>query len=142
MRDFNIKKLYYSISEVSKITDVEPYILRYWEKEFDELKPQKNRSGKRVYTTRDIKLILFIKSLLKDKKYTTEGARGVIEQYDFDSKDDDFQIEMFEQNSKTKDGKSIGSSFANDKESSQKKDVIKNDLLQLKNLLEELLNKL
>ena len=61
MRDLSIKKLYYSISEVSKITDIEQYVLRYWETEFEELNPQKNRAGNRIYTNKDIRLILYIK---------------------------------------------------------------------------------
>ncbi len=47
-------KLYYSISEVSRITGLEPYVLRYWEIEFSVLKPKKNRSGNRTYTQKDI----------------------------------------------------------------------------------------
>ena len=50
MKDFGLKKLYYSISEVSKLTDLEQYILRYWETEFEQLKPSKNRAGNRIYT--------------------------------------------------------------------------------------------
>ncbi len=78
MRDFNIKKLYYSISEVSKITELEQYVLRYWETEFEQLKPQKNRAGNRAYTNKDIQLILLIKNLLKEKKYTIEGAKNIL----------------------------------------------------------------
>ncbi len=78
MKDFNIKKLYYSISEVSKITDVEQYVLRFWENVFDQLRPQKNRAGNRIYTNKEIELILFIKGLLRDQKYTIEGAKKVL----------------------------------------------------------------
>jgi DNA-binding transcriptional MerR regulator len=78
MKDLSIKKLYYSISEVSKITDIEQYVLRYWETEFEELKPQKNRAGNRIYTNKDIQIILHIKSLLRDKKYTIEGAKKIL----------------------------------------------------------------
>jgi Predicted transcriptional regulators len=78
MKDFNIKKLYYSISEVSKITDVEQYVLRFWENVFEQLKPQKNRAGNRIYTNKEIELILFIKGLLRDQKYTIEGAKKVL----------------------------------------------------------------
>lgn len=81
MKDFNLKKLYYSISEVSRITDVEQYILRYWESEFSVLQPQKNRAGNRVYTNKDIKLILFIKSLLREKKFTVEGAKEILNKF-------------------------------------------------------------
>jgi len=78
MKDFGLKKLYYSISEVSKLTALEQYILRYWETEFEQLKPGKNRAGNRIYTNKDIKLILQIKKLLRDEKYTIEGAKKIL----------------------------------------------------------------
>lgn len=78
MKDFGLKKLYYSISEVSKLTDLEQYILRYWESEFEQLKPSKNRAGNRIYTNKDITLILKIKKLLRDEKYTIEGAKNIL----------------------------------------------------------------
>ena len=81
MKDLSIKKLYYSISEVSKITDIEQYVLRYWETEFEQLKPQKNRAGNRIYTNKDIQLIMYIKELLREKKYTIEGAKKILEDY-------------------------------------------------------------
>lgn len=81
MKDFSIKKLYYSISEVSKITDLEQYVLRYWESEFEELRPSKNRAGNRIYTNRDIQLILYIKKLLREERYTIEGAKHVLKSY-------------------------------------------------------------
>jgi len=81
MKDLAIKKLYYSISEVSKITEIEQYVLRYWETEFEQLKPQKNRAGNRIYTNKDIQLILYIKELLRGKKYTIEGAKKILEEF-------------------------------------------------------------
>ena len=81
MKQLGIKKLYYSISEVSKITDLEQYVLRYWESEFEQLKPAKNRAGNRIYTNRDIKLILYIKKLLREERYTIEGAKQVLKSY-------------------------------------------------------------
>ena len=86
MRDLSIKKLYYSISEVSKITDIEQYVLRYWETEFEQLSPQKNRAGNRIYTNKDIRLILYIKELLREKKYTIEGAKKILEDYEHEKK--------------------------------------------------------
>ncbi len=86
MRDLSIKKLYYSISEVSKITDIEQYVLRYWETEFELLSPQKNRAGNRIYTNKDIRLILYIKELLREKKYTIEGAKKILEDYEQEKK--------------------------------------------------------
>jgi DNA-binding transcriptional MerR regulator len=81
MKNFSMKKLYYSISEVSRITDLEQYVLRYWETEFEQLKPAKNSSGNRIYTNKDIKLILLIKKLLKEEKYTIEGAKKILKNY-------------------------------------------------------------
>ena len=84
MKSIGIKKLYYSISEVSKITDLEQYVLRYWESEFEQLKPQKNRAGNRVYTNKDIKLILHIRKLLREERYTIEGAKQVLTEFKID----------------------------------------------------------
>ena len=67
-------KLYYSIREVSEMTELKPYVLRYWESEFPTLKPSKNKAGNRTYKQRDIKVILDIKKLLYDKKFTIKGA--------------------------------------------------------------------
>ncbi len=73
-----IKKLYYSISEVADIIGLKQYVLRYWETEFEELKPSKNRAGNRIYKEKDIRLIKQIKDLLYNKKYTIEGARNYL----------------------------------------------------------------
>jgi len=75
-----IKKLYYSISEVAEITALKQYVLRYWETEFEELRPSKNRAGNRIYKEKDIQLIKQIKDLLYIKKYTIEGARNYLRQ--------------------------------------------------------------
>lgn len=74
-----IKKLYYSIGEVSQQTGLEQHVLRYWETEFEGLSPQKNRAGRRVYTRDDIDFIERLKYLLKDRKFTIEGARNALE---------------------------------------------------------------
>ncbi len=73
-----MQKLYYSISEVSKIVDEEQYILRYWEKEFQLLKPKKNRGGNRIYSEKDIALIKLIKHLLRNEKLSLKGAQEQI----------------------------------------------------------------
>lgn len=70
-----ISKVYYSISEVSELTGLEPHVLRYWESEFASLRPMKNRGGNRAYREKDIKLIFLIKRLLYHEKYTIDGAR-------------------------------------------------------------------
>jgi DNA-binding transcriptional MerR regulator len=69
------EKLYYSISEVGKITGIKPYVLRFWEKEFPNLRPKKNRAGNRSYQKKDIDLVNTIKYLLYQEGYTIEGAR-------------------------------------------------------------------
>ena len=71
----DINKLYYSISEVSEITGLKQYVLRYWETEFTQLQPNKNSAGNRNYRSHDIDIILNIKSLLYDRKFTIKGAR-------------------------------------------------------------------
>ena len=73
-----VKKLYYSIGEVSELTGLKSYVLRYWETEFSQLKPPKNRAGNRTYRQKDIDLLLDIKDLLYNKKYTIDGARSVL----------------------------------------------------------------
>ena len=71
----DIKKLYYSISEVSEITELKQYVLRYWETEFSQLKPNKNRAGNRIYRSHEVDLLMEIKSLLYDRKFTIKGAQ-------------------------------------------------------------------
>lgn len=78
MKDLQIKKLYYSISEVSKMLGLEQYVLRYWETEFEQLRPQKNRAGNRIYTEKDIDVVKLIKRLTREDRYTIEGARQVM----------------------------------------------------------------
>ena len=72
-------KKFYSITEVSKITGVEPHVLRYWETEFSNLRPHKNRAGKRDYEKKDIEVILRIKELLYEELYTIAGAKKKLE---------------------------------------------------------------
>lgn len=76
-----MKKLYYSIGEVSKILDVEQHILRYWEKEFSLLKTKKNRAGNRVYSTEDLEFLKLIKNLLDDKNLSIKQANQLFEIY-------------------------------------------------------------
>lgn len=97
MKDFGVKKLYYSISEVSKLTDLEQYILRYWETEFEQLRPAKNRAGNRIYTNKDIQLILKIKKLLREEKYTIDGAKKIIEDNSFEINEEPIKEPAFEQ---------------------------------------------
>ena len=76
-----INKLYYSIGDVSEMTDLKQYVLRYWETEFKILNPSKNRAGNRTYKNEDIKVIRQIKELLYDKKFTIQGAKQYIDHY-------------------------------------------------------------
>ena len=75
MKNRPIKKLYYSISDVSKLTEVKQHVLRYWETEFSELRPNKNRAGNRTYKLKELKTIFLIKRLLYQEKFTIEGAK-------------------------------------------------------------------
>ncbi len=126
MKDLSIKKLYYSISEVSKITEVEQYVLRYWETEFEILKPQKNRAGNRIYTNKDIQVILQIKTLLREKKYTIEGAKKILNNIANEQK---MEHTLFDAHSPGGDGR-------------KEKSSLKRDLEELKTVLEFLVTKL
>ena len=68
-------KLFFKIGEVAQITSLRPSVLRYWETEFEILQPNKSRSGQRLYTKKELELILEIKRLLYIEKLTIEGAR-------------------------------------------------------------------
>jgi len=126
MKSLGIKKLYYSISEVSKITDLEQYVLRYWESEFEQLSPAKNRAGNRIYTNKDINLILFIKKQLRDERYTIEGAKQVLRNYSVDE-DNGEQLELLDTpKPKTK----------------IQDEQLREDVLEVKKFLEGLLQKL
>ncbi len=69
-------KLFFAISEVSLITQVKPYILRYWEKQFKFLKPVRSIGGQRSYRKKDVEMVLLIKKLLYDEKFTIAGAKN------------------------------------------------------------------
>ena len=73
-------KLFFKIGEVAEIVDVEQHVLRYWEEEFDVLKPNKNRSGQRLYQRKDIDQVLEIKQLLYTDKFTIAGAKKKLKQ--------------------------------------------------------------
>jgi len=70
-----IEKIYYSIGEVAEIFEVNQSLIRYWEKEFDILKPQKNKKGNRLFTKQDINNLRIIYHLVKERGYTLSGAR-------------------------------------------------------------------
>ena len=72
-------KLYFKIGEVSNLLGVEPYVLRYWETEFAVLSPKKSGTGHRLYRRKDVELLLRIKHLLYEKRFTIEGARQALQ---------------------------------------------------------------
>jgi DNA-binding transcriptional MerR regulator len=147
MKNFSMKKLYYSISEVSRICDLEQYVLRYWETEFEQLKPAKNSSGNRIYTNKDIKMILLIKKLLKEEKYTIEGAKKILKNYNI-GEDGSDKGEMTETGvQKQKAGElslfeSVQPETAVMEEGSESGDKMVEDLRELRSFLEELYNQL
>jgi len=77
-----IQKLYYSITEVSRMIGEEQHVLRYWEREFSQLRPQKNRAGNRVYTQRDMAVLRIVQRLLRQERYTVAGAKEYLKQHD------------------------------------------------------------
>jgi DNA-binding transcriptional MerR regulator len=72
-------KLYFRIGEVSRLAGIKPYVLRFWETEFPALGPKKSGKGHRLYRRKDVELVLEIKRLLYEKRYTIEGARKFLE---------------------------------------------------------------
>lgn len=79
MEKKNKLKLYYSIGEISNITGISASKIRFWEKEFEILNPQKNKKGNRRFTLEDLKKIKLIYHLLKEKKYTISGAKNKLQ---------------------------------------------------------------
>jgi DNA-binding transcriptional MerR regulator len=75
MGQSNLSKVFFRVGEVSQLVGVESYVLRYWEKMFPQLKPEKDEIGQRVYTKSDIDLVMRIKNLLYEERYTIDGAR-------------------------------------------------------------------
>lgn len=74
----NNRKVYYKIGEVCEITNLKPSVLRFWEKEFKEIRPHKTSSNRRLYTKENIEIIEKIKFLLYNKKLTIEGAKKAL----------------------------------------------------------------
>jgi DNA-binding transcriptional MerR regulator len=69
------EKAFFKIGEASRLLGVKPYVLRYWETEFDLLRPTKSKSGQRTYSRADVTLLAKIRHLLYDRRFTIEGAR-------------------------------------------------------------------
>lgn len=74
-KDRKIEKLYYTIGEVSELFEVNASLIRFWEKEFDILKPKKNKKGNRLFTPQDIDNLRLIYHLVKERGYTLQGAK-------------------------------------------------------------------
>lgn len=74
-----IKKLYYTIGELGSMMGLETHVLRYWEAEFTQLSPRRSRAGRRIYTAEDIAVVERILHLLRNEKYTIEGAKQVMD---------------------------------------------------------------
>jgi DNA-binding transcriptional MerR regulator len=72
-------KLYFRIGEVAKLAGIKPYVLRFWETEFGVLEPKKSGTGHRLYRRKDVEMVLEIKRLLYEKRFTIEGARKFLE---------------------------------------------------------------
>ena len=79
-KDVKIAKVYYSIGEVAELFEVNPSLIRYWEKEFDILTPQKNQKGNRLFTQQDIANLRLVYHLVKERGYTLQGAREKLKQ--------------------------------------------------------------
>jgi DNA-binding transcriptional MerR regulator len=141
MRQAGIKKLYYSISEVSKITGLEQYVLRYWETEFEQLKPSKNRAGNRIYTNRDIKTILFIKRLLREERYTIEGAKQVLQTYVPESETGE-QLELLGEAQPELDENGVSIAQPPPSAPKESENRLRRDLIDVKRFLEDMLIKL
>ena len=77
-KERDIEKMYYSIGEVSKLLDVSPSLLRFWETEFDVIKPKKNKKGNRMFTRQDIKNLQTIYHLVKERGFTLQGAKDYL----------------------------------------------------------------
>lgn len=86
-KEKEIEKLYYSIGEVAEIFNVAPSLIRFWESEFDLIKPKKNRKGNRQFTKEDIENVKTIYHLVKEKGFTLQGAKEMLRNNPEDVKD-------------------------------------------------------
>lgn len=80
------EKLAFKIGDVAKIVGLEAYVLRYWETEFEELRPQKSKKGQRVYLRKDVELVFMIRKLLHRDRFSIEGARVSLKRLKKDTK--------------------------------------------------------
>jgi DNA-binding transcriptional MerR regulator len=85
-------KLFYSIGEVSRMFDVNTSLIRFWEKEFDIIKPKKNKKGNRMFTQQDVDNFHIIYHLVKERGYTLPGAKAKLKENKIESTLQDFEI--------------------------------------------------
>jgi DNA-binding transcriptional MerR regulator len=134
-------KLYYSISEVSTIVDEEQHILRYWEKEFDGLKPKKNRGGNRIYSHKDLLIVQVIKKLIRTNNLSLKGAKDqlktILKQNDVNLENLAQNNEIIQVQSNIPDNKS---SVKSSGPTQQKPLITKEELKEISTVLEDALN--
>ncbi len=130
-----MKKLYYSIREICELLNEEQHTLRYWEKEFEELKPKKNRGGNRIYSSKDLLIIKLIKKLLREEKLSLKGAKEQISRI-LHSNDERSLLAKLENNLSEKEEKQVVNSNNNQRisldELQEIQQLLKNILLYLK----------
>ncbi|GAB3201294.1 DNA-binding transcriptional MerR regulator [Pontibacter aydingkolensis] len=98
-KEREIEKQYYTIGEVAEMFDVAASLIRFWETEFEQLRPKKNKKGNRQYTAKDIETLRTIYHLVKERGYTIQGAREVLKNKSVQTKD---KIEIIESLEKVK----------------------------------------
>lgn len=141
-----MQKLYFSIREISDMVDEEQHILRYWEKEFDSLKPKKNRAGNRIYSNKDLFIIKSIKRLLREERKTLKEAKEFISNLDLsniDSVADNSEIDLTSSKKETENkSQNIDQS---DKAITLSPDQIiisKSDIQNMRDMLQDILDEL
>ena len=145
MKNNQTEKLYYSISDVSQIIDEEQYVLRYWEREFAEIKPRKNRAGNRAYTAKDVAIVLTIKGLLRNDRLTIQGAKDALRSMNLDTIDE-YKPEPVEQSQEQSPSALVGkrklrTSAKNGVQQGQSDDMVtlrRQDVLDLCRLLKDM----
>lgn len=90
--DFETEKLYYTMGEVTKMFDVNPSLIRFWEKEFDMIQPKKNKKGNRLFTSSDLEIFRTIYDLVKQKGYTLQGAKASLKKAKSNSTPDENEV--------------------------------------------------
>jgi DNA-binding transcriptional MerR regulator len=127
-----MKKLYYSIREICELLNEEQHTLRYWEKEFEELKPKKNRGGNRIYSSKDLLIIKLIKKLLREEKLSLKGAKEQISRI-LHSNDERSLLAKLENNLSEKEEKQVVNSNYNQR-------ISTDELQEIQQLLKNILH--